>query len=235
MEWETYFAARLEGSFDVAYLESSEGTLYGAGSPVDAVEVFREAVGSEEMERYPDVLIDDWAIFHLLDQAFGLEALVVFEFSDPDDGFAQSVRYDLLDPGGNRVFVSSKSDEGPLLFLAAADRTALGSLLSSLLLTLLGTNTAFGENISADDLPTGIVNCRPDLLVPVIVRRGIELMIERRYDQGAWSSGRMVDQVRKLGNPVLTSVLAPDESPETEAQRRDLADLYFASVYSEAD
>lgn len=233
MEWESYFTARLEQSFDLVYLEGPEGVLYGAGTPVDAVEVLRLAVGAEEMEHYSEVLVDDWAMIHLLDQVFGLDTLIVFEFDNPE-GFTTSVRYDLLDMGGDRVFVSLKSVESPLCFLAAADRSALASLMSSLILSLLGTDTAFGERIPADSLPTGIVNHRPDLLPPGNIRRGIELLVERRREHGS-SLKKMLDHVQSLGNPVLVTALGAGGQPQTESAHRDLVDLYFESVYSETD
>lgn len=233
MEWESYFTAKLEQSFDVVYLEGPDGALYGAGSAVDAVEVLRLAVGSEEMEHYTEVLVDDWAMVHLLDQVFGLETLIVFQFDGPD-GFSAPVRYDLLDVGGDRVFVSVKSHESPLSFIAAADRSALGNLLSSLMLTLLGTNTAFGEAMPADSLPSDIVNYRPDLFPTGTIRRGIELLVERRREDGS-TLEKMLDHVQRLGNPVLVSALNTGEHVDSDAARRNLVDLYFESVYSEAD
>lgn len=233
MEWESYFTERLERNFDVVYLEGVDGVLYGAGAPVDAVEVLRLSVGAEEMEHYSEVLVDDWAMIHLLDQVFGLDTLIIFEFDDPG-GFSTSVRYDLLDTGGDRVFVSLKSDESPLRFLAAADRSALANLTSSLILSLLGTDTAFGERMPAGSLPTGIVNFRPDLLAPGSIRKGVELLVAKRREGGS-SLEKMLEHVERLGNPVLVSALEARTRPSTPSSRRNLVDLYFESVYSEAD
>lgn len=234
MEWKSFFAGKLEESFDVVYLEGSEGTLYGAGSPVDAVELLRLAVGAEQMEHYAEVLVDDWAIFHLLDQVFGMESLVVFDFEAPD-GQTTSIRYDMIDTDGSRLFVTMKAGDGPLLFIAAADRSALGQLVSSLLLTLLGTNTAFGDQYAVGDLPIGVINYRPDLVTAATIRRGIELFVWRQTESGLSMLDKVSEHVERFGNPVLKSALGAYESPEGGAARRDLVDLYVESIYSELE
>ncbi|HUF08862.1 MAG TPA: hypothetical protein VMO47_06045 [Rhodothermales bacterium] len=234
MEWSSFFVGKLEQSFDVVYLAGPDGVLYGAGSPVDAVEILRLAVGSEEMEHYPDVLVDDWGVFHLLDQVFGIEALIVFDFDAPD-GQTTSVRYDLLDIDGDRVFVSMKIGGGPLSFIAAADKSAAGKLISSLLLTLLGTDTAFGEHDVGGNLPIGVTNYRPDLLSAGTVRKGIELLVWHQTELGVSSLDAVRAHVRRFGNPVLRSALGAHDSGETEASRRDLVDLYVESIYIEME
>lgn len=234
MEWQAIYSARLEDAFDAVYLEGEAGSLYGAGSPVDAVEIFRMSVGSEEIEHYPDVLTDPWAMYHVLDRAFGLEPLLVFDFYRPD-GETVSVRYDLLDAEGRRVFVLMKSDEGPVLVLASADRTTLGHLLSTLMLSLLGTDTAFGDGFPTDILPSGVSNLRPDLLNASSIRKGLELLVSRRRETDRSTVEDLRDHVVRFGNPVLRSAFESDQEPGDKMAERDLVDLYFESVYTEVD
>lgn len=234
MEWERFFIGKLEESFGSVYIEGAEGSLYGAGSPVDAVEVLRLAVGSEQMEHYPEVLVDEWAMYHLLDNVFGMDSLLAFEFEAPD-GQTTSVRYDLLDAGGNRVFVTMKVGGEPLLFIAAADRSALSNLVSSLLLTLLGTNTAFGDRHAVGELPIGVLNYRPDLVRAATIRRGIELLVWRQSEMGISSLEDVRSHVQRFGNPVLASALGAHALKDDEATRRNLVDLYVESIYSESD
>lgn len=234
MEWKTFFAGKLEESFNTVYLEGPEGVLYGAGSPVDAVDMLRLAVGSEEMEHYPEVLVDDWGVYHLLDQAFGMDPLIVFDFDAPD-GQTSSVRYDMLDAESDRMFVSMKAGDGPLVFIAAADRSALGHLVASLMLTLLGTNTAFGDQYGSGDLPIGVINYRPDLVAAATVRRGIELLVWHQTELGLSSLEKVLEHVERFGNPVLRSTLGTSASTEGEGARRDVVDLYVEAIYTETD
>ncbi len=234
MEWKAYFVARLEAAFNTVYLEGRDGTLFGAGGPVDAVELLRLCVGGEEMEHYAEVLVDPWAMYHVLDQAFGLEPLISFDFDDADDN-TFSVRYDILDAESDRAFVSLKVGEEPVVFLAAADRSALGDLLSSLMLTLLGTNTVFGEGQALGVLPGGIANSRPDLLSQATIRKGMEMLVGRQQEDGAPNLRSMIEHVQRYGNPILRDALVTESAPNANPSLRDLFDLYFESVYSETD
>lgn len=234
MQWKAYFVGRLEAAFDTVYLEGPNGTLYGAGAPVDAVELLRLSVGAEEMEHYGEVLVDAWAMFHVLDQAFGLDPLITFDFDDADEN-TFAVRYDVLDAESDRAFVSIKVGEEPLAFLAAADRTALSDLLSSLMLTLLGTSTVFGENHALGLLPSGIINARPDLLSQATIRKGMEMLVRRQQEDGAPNLRSMIEHVQRFGNPIFRDALVSDPTADAGASQRDMFDLYFESVYTESD
>ena len=82
MSWESTFLSYLDRVVDREYLRSGENAIFGAGRPVDALDVLQASIGEEDMEHYPDLLTDSWSVYHLVDRSFGLDDLLTFEFSE---------------------------------------------------------------------------------------------------------------------------------------------------------
>ena len=58
---------------------SPEGNSYGAGTPLNAPDLLQSAIPREQMEYYPDILVDEWAAQHIIDNELGLDSLMAVE------------------------------------------------------------------------------------------------------------------------------------------------------------
>lgn len=218
-EWGSRFILLLDEAFQTEHLSSARGKSYGAGRPVSAADLLQSAMPGEEIEHYPEILVDEWAAQHVIDQELGLETILEFDLGGSED-ISEIVQFVVLDTDLGRSFLGRKVEGQPLEFLVAVDQGVRSKLLSALLLTLLAADAAFGDETKALRLPVSITNSRPDIVSEAILRRGFEMMLDGLAMRGvdAWEA------------------LAKFEQPGPPTPTHDrLLGTYFDAVYSERD
>jgi hypothetical protein len=187
MEWHDNFISLLDRNFQVEHLTSPGGRSYGAGRPVSAQQLLEAAIPREEVEYYADLLVDEWAAQHIIDQAFGLDTLLDFELAS-DSETPDLVQFFLLDLNVGRLFVARMVRGRALEFLFAVDPGAAGTLISATVLAMLASGTALSLEGASVPLPGSIVNYRSDLIPRDVLKRGMSLMFDRDAgdDQSLW-------------------------------------------------
>lgn len=218
MEWGDRLIGHLERAFQIEHLSCPEGRSYGAGQPISASDLLESSIPREDMEHYPDILIDEWAAQHLIDQELGLEPLLEFDLGDSEDS-SDLVQYFELDPGSGKSFLGCKVGGRTLEFLVAVDTSARSTLISASLLALLAADAAFGESTHETRLPNSITNNRPDLISQHVLMRGVGLMLDQGEGRGSSAWGR----------------LAKRQQLSEEDSHEHILESYFRSVYVESE
>lgn len=218
MEWSNRFLRLLEETFKIEHLSSPDGKSYGAGSPVSAGDLLQSCLPGEDIEHYPEILVDEWAAQHVIDQEVGFETLLEFDFEASTDT-SELVQFVLLDNEFGRSFLGRKLPGQTLHFLAAIDSAARSQLLSATILALLAAEAAFGETPKETLIPSAIVNQRPDLVSEAVLQKGIGLMFDHATSrsQTPWR-----ELAVRFGRP-------PD------GDHQDILSDYFKLVYTESE
>jgi len=218
MEWGDRLIGYLEEAFQIEHLSCPQGRSYGAGSPVSASDLLQYSIPREEMEYYPDILVDEWAAQHLIDQELGLDTLLEFDLGDSPDS-PGLVQYVTLDTDLGKSFLGRKISGSSLEFLVAVDTSAGATLISASVLALLAADAAFGESAHGVLLPNSIVNNRPDLVSKEILQRGV---------------GLMLDQVERRGSSAWDVIAERQGLGKKELHDR-IVESYFRAVYFESE
>ena len=218
MEWSERLIGYLERAFQIEHLSCPLGRSYGAGHPVSAIDLLQSSISGDDMEHYPDLLIDEWAAQHIIDQELGLETLLEFDLGDSEES-PEMVQYVELDTEYGKSYLGCKVAGRSLDFLVAFDAQARGTLVPASLLAMLAADAAFGESTSEVRLPNSIANNRPDVVSELVLQRGISLML---------------DQVEGRGVPAWNE-LAERQGMGADDSHDRVVESYFASVYVESE
>jgi len=218
MPWGDRLIEYLERAFQIEHLSCPQGSSYGAGHPVSASDLLESSIPREEMEYYPDILVDEWAAQHLIDQELGLETLLEFDLGGSTDS-PGLVQYVTLDSDFGKSFLGRKISGHSLEFLVAVDAPAGATLISASVLALLAADAAFGESTRDIRLPNSIANNRPDVISEEILQRGVSLML---------------DQVERRGSSAW-DVIAERQGLSREDSHDRMVVSYFRSVYVESE
>jgi hypothetical protein len=218
MEWGDRLVGFLEQAFQIEHLSSPQGKSYGAGRPITALELIQSSILGEDIEYYADILVDEWAAQHIIDQELGLETLLEFDMGGASEtpGLVQFV---LLESDFGRSFLGRKTEGQSLEFLVAVDLTARATLISGSLLALLAADAAFGPSMHEVRLPVGITNHRPDIVAASVLQRGF---------------GLMLDQVEARGSSAWEAI-GDRQGLSSQISRDSVIESYFQSVYTESE
>jgi hypothetical protein len=218
MEWGERLIGHLERAFQIEHLSCPQGRSYGAGHPISASDLLQSSILREDMEHYPELLLDEWSAQHLIDHELGLEILLEFDLGDSEDS-PDLVQYLELDTDFGKSYLGCKTAGRSLDFLLAFDTPARDTLIPASLLALLAADAAFGESSHEIRLPDSIANNRPDVVSEAILQRGISLML---------------DQAEGRGSPAWDA-LADRQGLGAEISHDSILESYFASVYVESE